>query len=156
MLRRDRQLRVQGYQFIDGGVFALGLWLAHLIRLDWSGARLLTRAVDQIKPFVPEYFWLFLVVIPMTPLVLEWQGFYERPVFSPMRQVAWQLGKSCCICSVGLILMVFMLKVEAARGVLVLFGFCSFGLMFLKEELLRAAYRTKLGQAQFLRRFILL
>ena len=156
MLRRDRQLRVQGYQFIDGGVFALGLWLAHLIGLDWSGARLLTRAVDQIKPFVPEYFWLFLVVIPMTPLVLEWQGFYERPVFSPMRQVAWQLGKSCCICSVGLILMVFMLKVEAARGVLVLFGFCSFGLMFLKEELLRAAYRTKLGQAQFRRRVILL
>jgi FlaA1/EpsC-like NDP-sugar epimerase len=101
------------------------------------------------------YFWLFLVVIPLTPIVLEWQGFYERLVFSPVKQMAWQLAKACTICVVGLILIDSMLRKYSARGVFVLFGFCSFGLMFIKEELVRVAYKTQLGQAQYKRRIIL-
>jgi exopolysaccharide biosynthesis polyprenyl glycosylphosphotransferase len=98
--------------------------------------------------------WLFLVVIPMTPLVLESQGFYERPVFSPVRQMAWQLGRSCVFGAVWLILMEFMLKRQGARAVFVLFGFCSFGLMFVKEEMMRLGYKSRLGQEQFKRRII--
>jgi exopolysaccharide biosynthesis polyprenyl glycosylphosphotransferase len=152
MLLRDRQFRVQVNQVIDGGIFALALWLGWLIRYYWK--ELWPREVDPIGAF-SQYFWLFLVVIPMTPYVLEWQGFYERPLFSPVKQMAWQLAKACAICAVGLILIDFMLKREAARAVFVLFGFCSFGLMFLKEEAVRAVYKTKPGQAQFKRRIIL-
>jgi exopolysaccharide biosynthesis polyprenyl glycosylphosphotransferase len=163
MLRRDRQLRVQLYQYIDGGIFALGLWMAWLIRYYWAvlgpgwvGAGFpIKHAFDPIKLFSEDYFWLFLVVIPIAPLVLESQGFYERPFFSPVRQMAWQLARSCLYCAAGLILIEFMLKGQGARGVFVLFGFCSFGLMFLKEELMRLGYRTKLGQEQFRRRIIL-
>jgi exopolysaccharide biosynthesis polyprenyl glycosylphosphotransferase len=163
MLRRDRQLRVQLYQYIDGGIFALGLWLAWLIRYYWAvlGPRWLDgwvpikHAFDPIRPFGDDYFWLFLVVIPITPLVLESQGFYERPVFSPVRQMAWQLARSCLFCTVGLILIEFMLKGQGARGPFVLFGFCSFGLMFLKEELMRLSYKSRLGQEQFKQRIIL-
>ena len=153
MLRRDRQLRVQVHQFIDGGSFAVGLWLAHWLR---ETAWRFWPSLDPIANFVPEYFWLFLVVIPMTPMILEWQGLYERPVFAPFRLVTWQLAKACAICAVGLILIEFMLKREGARGVFVLFGFCSFGLMMGKEKLLRLAYTTKLGQDQFKRRIIFL
>jgi len=73
MLRRDRQLRVQLYQYFDGCVFAIGLWLAWLIRYYW--VRMGPHGVDPIGPFLWDYFWLFLVVIPMAPLVLEWQRF---------------------------------------------------------------------------------
>jgi exopolysaccharide biosynthesis polyprenyl glycosylphosphotransferase len=178
MLRRDRQFRIRVHQILDGGIFALGLWLAHLIRYYWPGALSLVQnaahhldsgpslvpdwfwgyKVDTIQPFVPDYFWLFLVVIPMTPLVLEWQGFYKRPVFSSVPEMSWQLGWSCIICSVGIILIEFMLKRDrdTARAVFVLFGFCSFGLMFVKENLFRLAYKTKLGQEQFRRRVILM
>ncbi len=153
MLLRDRQFRVQVNQFIDGGVFAVALFLAWAIRFYWP--LLWPGKVDPIGEFT-EYFKLFLVVIPMTPLVLEWQGFYERQVFTPVQEVVWPLLKACAICAVGLIIINFMLKPnqEASRGVLVLFGFCSFGLLLLKEELVHAAYRTKLGQAQFKRRII--
>jgi exopolysaccharide biosynthesis polyprenyl glycosylphosphotransferase len=179
MLRRDHQLRVQVNQLIDGGVFALGLWLAWLMRFYWTyvgpkGADLIfghkgvevifgtkvvasvfgSHGVDKIALF-PDFFWLFLVVITMTPVVLEWQGFYERQVFSPVKQMAWQLAKACTICAVGLILVDFMLKPILSRGVFVLFGFCSFGLMFLKEEAVRVAYKSKMGQTQFKRRIIL-
>jgi hypothetical protein len=139
MLRRDRQLRVQVNQLIDGGVFALGLWLAWVIRYYWAyfGPRSVeaifgskgvekifgtkevasifgSYGVDTIAPF-QDYFWLFLVVIPLTPIVLEWQGFYERLVFSSVKQMAWQLAKACTICVVGLILIDFMLKENIRR-----------------------------------------
>jgi exopolysaccharide biosynthesis polyprenyl glycosylphosphotransferase len=170
MLLRDRQFRVQVNQVIDGGVCALGLWLAWVIRLYWPhfgpkgvGAIFGPRAVhaifgprgevDPIAPFT-YYFWLFLVVIPLMPVVLEWQEFYERQVFSPVKQMAWQLAKACTIGVVGLILIEFMLKKEGARTIFVLFGICSFGLMFLKEEMVRLVYKTKLGQARFKRRIM--
>jgi exopolysaccharide biosynthesis polyprenyl glycosylphosphotransferase len=170
MLLRDRQFRVQVNQVVDGAVCALGLWLAWVIRFYWTqfgpkgvgailGPRWVSgifgpKGVDPIESF-KYYFWLFLVVIPLMPLVLEWQGFYERQVFSPVKQMAWQLGKACTVGVVGLILIDFMLKKEGARAVFVLFGFCSFGLMFLKEEMVRVAFMTKLGQARFKRRIIL-
>jgi exopolysaccharide biosynthesis polyprenyl glycosylphosphotransferase len=170
MLLRDRQFRVQVNQVIDGCVCALGLFLAWVIRYYWTqvgpkgvgaifGSRGVEaifgpKGVDPIGPFT-YYYWLFLVVIPLMPLVLEWQGFYERQFFSPIKQMAWQLGRACTIGAVGLILIDFMLKREAARAVFVLFAFCSFGLMFLKEEVVRVAYMTKLGQARFKRRIIL-
>jgi exopolysaccharide biosynthesis polyprenyl glycosylphosphotransferase len=152
MLRRDRQLRAQLNQYIDGCVFAFGLWLGWLIN-HW--VRLGPDGKDPIGPFYGDYFWLFLVVIPLTPLVLEWQGFYERPYFSPVKEMAWQLARSCAYSAIALILIEFMLKRPGARAVFVLFGFCSFGLMFLKEELLRLGYKTKLGQEQFRRRIVL-
>jgi exopolysaccharide biosynthesis polyprenyl glycosylphosphotransferase len=157
MLQRDRQIRIQVYQFIDGGLFALALWLGWLIRYNWHGLPFFGIAsVDPIKDFGTDYFWLFLVVIPMTPLTLEWQGYYERPVFAPRRQVFWQLAKACAISTIGLILIQFMFRREGARGVFLLFGLCSFILMVAKGELVRWAYESKLGQAQFKRRIILI
>jgi len=157
MLHRDRQIRIQVYQFIDGGLFALGLYMAWWLRFHWTGLPFFGHGpVDTITDFVPDYFWLFLVVIPMTPLILEWQGYYERPVFSPRREVAWQLAKACAISVIGLILIEFMLRRPGARGVFILFGFCSFALTMLKGELTRWIYQSKLGQAQFKRRIMLI
>jgi exopolysaccharide biosynthesis polyprenyl glycosylphosphotransferase len=155
MLHRDRQIRIQVYQFIDGGLFALGLWLGWLIRYHWHGFPIQGNGeVDQIRDF-GHYFMFFLVVIPMTPLILEWQGYYERAIFSPRRLVFWQLAKACAISTIFVILVDFMLRLGGARGVYVLFGVCSFVLMVLKGELLRWVYQSKLGQEQFKRRIIL-
>ena len=153
MLRRAHQLRVQVYQIIDVGIFEFALRLAHQLR-----ARLydLPFFRDPITPFSQDYFVLFLAVIPMAPLVLAWQGYYDRPLLTPMRRTIWQLAKACAICSAGMILTQFMLRRGGARAVFVLFGLCSFGLMLLKEEILRTAYKTKLGQSQFKRRVVLL
>jgi exopolysaccharide biosynthesis polyprenyl glycosylphosphotransferase len=179
MLLRDRQFRVKVNMVVDGCVFALGLWLAWAIRHYWAyfgpyGAEAIlghqglvkifgtqevasifgSHGVDKIAPFA-EYFWLFLVVFPMTPLVLEWQGFYERQVFSSPQQMMWQLARACAICAVGLILIDVMTRGPVlARSVFVLFGFCSFGLMLSKEEMARAVYKTKLVQARFNRRIM--
>jgi exopolysaccharide biosynthesis polyprenyl glycosylphosphotransferase len=67
----------------------------------------------------------------------------------------WQLGKACTVNTFGLILVLYAVHIEVARGVIVLFGALSFVTIALKEELLRLVYRTKFGQAQLRRRVIL-
>jgi exopolysaccharide biosynthesis polyprenyl glycosylphosphotransferase len=66
----------------------------------------------------------------------------------------WPLLKSCVIITVGLVLVVFIRKEIAPRGVMVFFGAISFGLVWAKEELLRIALRSRLARAQYKRRII--
>src|SRR5665213_3887311 len=156
MLRRNRQIRIQIFQIIDAGIFALALGLGWLVRYDWKGIPIPGfEKADQITGFAAEYAWMIVVILPLTPIILDWQGYYERPIYSARRLVFWQLAKACLISTVGLILVQFMLRREGARGVIVLFGLFALGLMLLKEEVFRWAYRSKFGQSQFKRRVIL-
>lgn len=158
MLLRDRQVRLQVHRWVDGGIFAISLWLAHAIRfalglgIHWHHFDL---RPDRITPFYPEYFWLFLITIPMTPIILEWQGYYNRVGVSRRKAWLWQLGRGCALCPLALILIEFLLRREAARGVFALFGACSFGLMCLKEAAVHYSYTSSFGQAQFRRRVLL-
>jgi exopolysaccharide biosynthesis polyprenyl glycosylphosphotransferase len=152
MLRRDRQIRMQVQQVMDAGLFAAGFALAYVVRSNPDFMDLF--GLDEVFPFA-SYLWLFLVIIPVAPMVLEAQGFYNRPLLCSRRTTAWLLFKACLFTSLGLILALFLFRTVIARGVVVLFGFTSFGLMYAKEELVRWARRSKLGQAQYRRRFIL-
>jgi exopolysaccharide biosynthesis polyprenyl glycosylphosphotransferase len=154
MLRRDSKIRVQVDPWLDGALFAIGLWLAHSIRSNWRITWPVHYRPEIIAPFA-DYFWLFLMVIPMAMLVLEAQGFYKRPIFAPRREKAWQLAKSCFICTIGLVLLIYLRRQEKARGVMLLFGLCSFGLVWLKEELVRWGRQSLLGRAHYSKRIVL-
>lgn len=155
MLQRDRQLRTQVYQLKDAALFALGLWLAHSLRaavapefFGWS--------FDPIHGF-EQFVWLYLIIIPGAPLILESQGFYQRPAFCSYRETAWLLFKGCVLVTVGVILVMYFFRLtDLARGVIVLFGFISFGLVFLTEEILKTAYRSRFGENQLKKRVILI
>jgi exopolysaccharide biosynthesis polyprenyl glycosylphosphotransferase len=152
MLRRDKQLRTQVYQLKDAAIFVLSLWLAHFIRNSWNFS-FLDRQIESFDKFV----WLFLIIIPGVPLVLESQGFYNRLLLCKRRQTAWILLKSCALCTFGIILVMFFFKkADLARSVIILFGATSFILMMIKEELLRWAYRSRFGQLQLKKRVMLL
>src|SRR5262245_19388827 len=124
MLQRDRQLRTQIYQLKDAALFALGLWLAHSLR-DSFPPRLLGWVFDPIETF-DQFVWLYLIIIPGVPLVLEAQGFYQRPLFASRRDTAWVLFKSCALTIMAVILVMFLFKSTLARSVIVLFGLISF------------------------------
>lgn len=153
MLRRDRQLRTQLYQLKDAALFALALWLAHFIRFNVP-AEFLWWTFDPIDSF-DRFVWLYLIIIPGVPLVLESQGFYQRPLFASRRETVWLLLKGCTLATVGVILVMFLFRESLARGVIVLFGFISFVLVFLNEELLRLAYKSRFGELQLSKRVIL-
>ena len=153
MLRRDRQIRMQIHQMMDACLFALGFWLAYVLRSNPDVIVLL--GLPPVNQF-HDYVWLYVILIPAAPLILEAQGFYNRPTLCSRRTTAWLLFKGCLITTLVLIIALFFFRLVIARAVIVWFGFVCFALVFAKEELLRRFFRSKLAQSSFRRRFILL
>jgi len=154
MLRRDRQMRAQVNQLVDAFLFAVNFWLVVALRAD-------PRIIEwlDLKTLPPDAFehvgWLFFVLIPGAPFVLELQGFYNRPILGPRRAILWPLFKGCALITIGLVLALYALHLTIPRWVMVWFGCLSFALVYLKEEILCSVYKSKLAQAQYKRRFIL-
>ena len=152
MLRRHRQIRMQIHQLMDACLFGVSFWLAFKLRSNEDLLRLFKLdPIGQFETFV----WLYLVLIPAAPLILETQGFYDRPLLCPRRATLWSLFKGCLLTTVGLTLVLFFFQLYLARWVVIWFPCISFTLVLLKEELLRIAFRSKFAQAQNRRRFVL-
>ncbi len=152
MLRRDQQVRTRIHQLMDACLYAVSFWLAHLVRSNQHLIDLFE--LDAIGDF-DRYRWLYLVLIPVSPLVLESQGFYDRPALCSRRATAWPLFKASVISAVGLIIVLFFSRLDLARSVAILFGGISFVLVFLREEATQMGLRIRFAQSQFKRRFIL-
>ena len=152
MLRRHRQIRMQVHELVDACVFAASFWLAYQIRAADFIEELFRL---QVQPF-SEYVWFYMLLIPAAPLVLESQGYYDRALLGPRRATWWPLLKGCVYLTLGLVFVLFLVQFNAARGVMVFFGFISFGLMCAKEEVFRVVYRRKMAKTQYRRRFILI
>src|SRR6266436_4371313 len=100
MLRRHRQIRMQIHQLMDAGLFALSFWLAYALRADPNIVALFR--LDPVGPFDRivgasgfSYSWLILFPTLFAPLVLEAQGFYNRPVLCGRPTTLWLLFKGC-------------------------------------------------------------
>src|SRR5215510_6836132 len=129
MLRRDRQIRMQIQQFMDACLIALGFWLAYVLRSNPGVIDLLN--LPPVNEF-SDYKWLYIILIPAAPLILEAQGYYNRPILCSRRTTAWLLFKGCFITALVLILALFFFRLVIARAVIVWFAFVSFALVFTK------------------------
>ncbi|MGH7989617.1 MAG: sugar transferase [Limisphaerales bacterium] len=152
MLQRDRQIRVQIQQLADACLFAVSLLIAYELRSDPQ----IIAWLDLVPASPLENVrWLYIVLIPAAPLILESQGFYDRPAPCPRGVIFWPLLRSCILITVGLILTLYFFHLTVARGILIWFGFISFGMTYVKEEILRRVLRSKFVRAQYQRRFII-
>jgi exopolysaccharide biosynthesis polyprenyl glycosylphosphotransferase len=154
MLQRDRQIRTQVHQLTDACLFAVSFWLAYAVRANpafetWLG----------LDPISPEMFdkvvWLYFALVPAAPLVLESQGFYNRPAVNSRLALLWPLLRGSVIVTVGLVLLMFFFRTPAPRGVAFIFILFSCALVWVKEELLLAALHSRMAKAQYKRRIIL-
>ncbi|MCL5097761.1 MAG: sugar transferase [Candidatus Omnitrophica bacterium] len=150
MLRRQREIYVRVQKLIDAGLFGLAFWLAHLARSNWKIE--IFGGTAEIPPF-HDLAWLLLVVFPLGPILLQWHGYYNRPLMASRRLIAWQLFESCILTTVSVILVMFLRKVQLTRAVIILFPLFSFGLIMSKEQLLWLKNRWAKGQSR--RHFIL-
>jgi exopolysaccharide biosynthesis polyprenyl glycosylphosphotransferase len=154
MLQRDRQMRTQIHELLDGALFALSFLAAYALRANPEVISWLK--LDPILPPVSENIGLlYFLLIVASPLILESQGFYNRPVVSPREIILWPLIKGCTLTTIALVVTGYALRLNLARWVPVWFGCLSFGLIFFKEELLRVVFKSRFAQGQFKRRFIL-
>ena len=152
MLRRDRQIRTVIHQLADAGLFALAFWMAYALR---SNPDIITwLKLEPASPF-ENFAWLYLVLIPATPLVLESQGFYDHSPLCSRGAILWPLFKGCVLITVGLMLTVYVFHLIVARGIFISFGCIGFCMAYLKEELIRLVLKSKMAQLHYKRRFIL-
>jgi len=152
MLRRQHQLRTSVHLILDACLFAIGFWLAHFIRAHVPIEVFGGTAV--IEPF-EYYFHVFLATALIGALMLEGQGFYNRTDLTARGQMVWKLLKACGFAVISLVLVLFLLRLQLARSVIILFGVTSFGLVFLKEEIVRWWAQSEYGRSQAARRIIL-
>ena len=143
---------MQIHQMMDACLFAFSFWVAYELRA--SDFLVEGFNLDPIEPFA-TYFWYYLALIFVSPLVLETQGFYDRPLIGPRRHTLWPLFKGCVFLALGLTLAMFFARLYIARSVPIWFGIMSFLLIYLKEEIIVVAIKSKVGQAQSRRRFLL-
>lgn len=145
-------MRTQIHQLMDAFLFAVCFWLAYELRANEQVIRWLKLPAPS--PFL-SFLWLYFILIPVAPLVLEAQGFYDRPLLSSRRAFVWPLFKACLIITMTLVLAVYFFDLTLARSVMIWFGPIAFGMLCLKEELLRLVYRSPLARSQIRRRFLL-
>jgi exopolysaccharide biosynthesis polyprenyl glycosylphosphotransferase len=141
------------HQLVDAGVFALGFWIACQVRTDPELTRWL--GLTEIQTFRP-FLWLYLVLMPAAPMILEAQGFYSRPPFCSRWTTMWLLFKGCALTCLTLILALYSFQLLIGRGVVIWFGFFSFVLVFAKEEIVRQIRECQVVRPQNRRRFLLL
>ena len=162
MLQRDRQIRTQVHQLTDACLFAASFWLAYLVRgnaalTDWINHFL--PAAHQLDVISPEMFanvwWLYFALVPGAPLVLESQGFYNRPALHSRRAILLPLLRGSLLVTVGMVLLLFYFRAPAPRGISFIFVLFSCALVWLKEELIAAALRSPMAKVQTKRRIIL-
>jgi exopolysaccharide biosynthesis polyprenyl glycosylphosphotransferase len=152
MLRRHRQIRTQIHQLMDAALFAVSFWLAYVLRSNPHITQWFKLpAIGEFESFV----WLYLVLIPAAPLILEIQGFYSRPLLCPRWATLWPLFKGCLFTTILMTIILYFFKLYLARTVVIWFGGISFILVFLKEELLRFTFKTRLARIQYRKRFVL-
>ncbi len=149
MLRRKQQFRAQVHQWKDAFLFAFALWLAHFLWAPWHSV-VFGRAIEPFH----EFFWLFLIIVPGAPLILESVGFYQRPLNGSRWETYLMLAKGCCYVTVALVLVLFTFKLQLSRLVIGLHGVVSFLVMIASEEISRSIYQSRFGQIQMKRRMI--
>ena len=154
MLRRDQHIRMQVHQLTDACLFGFSFWLANQLRVNPAVIDFFNFAVLPDHAF-DKVVWLYFALVPVSPLVLESQGFYHQPMLGPRSGVLWPLLKGVGFVTLGLVLIMYSFHLFTPRAVPVFFGVISFSLIFLKEEFVRWYMSSHLAEAQFKRRFIL-
>jgi exopolysaccharide biosynthesis polyprenyl glycosylphosphotransferase len=150
---------MQVYQLLDACLFALSFWLAYRLRADprviqYFGLDPLGQGLAFEK-----LVWIYPVLVFVSPLVLEAQGFYSQGIVTSRLTKYWQLLKGCALMVLGLILVLFfsrMLVFGVARLILVGFGGISFCLVAAREELVGLLFQNSLAREQTTRYFILI
>ncbi|MFM1944258.1 MAG: hypothetical protein RI897_3240 [Verrucomicrobiota bacterium] len=134
MLRRERQILLDIQRIIDTGIFCLAFWISWWLRANPDVLQFTDR--PPVDPFSSHYAWLLVFVILISPLSLQLQGFYSRPLRPTRRQTLWQAFWGSFWVTLALVVVTFLLAERPARGIVILFGGVAFLLLVVKEELL--------------------
>ncbi len=117
MLTQSRQSRIRVLQFLDGALFAVALLVAYGLRAV-SATPLSLHPLEAFR----GYLWLVPVVWFFGPAALASQGFYEHARLTSRLDLALRTVRGGLLLTLGLILVLFFTREQAARSVVLLVG----------------------------------
>ena len=142
MLGRKQEINLQLSQILDSCLLLLAFYISHWtastmrVTTGWLGG-------GDIPPF-GEFFWMMAIIVPFTPIVLEFQGYYESPMLKSRWRTLRQLGRTLVIMALAVGgCVIFFRWPPLSRGVLILLVFVGGGFLFGKEFLIRAYLRRR-------------
>jgi exopolysaccharide biosynthesis polyprenyl glycosylphosphotransferase len=150
MSNRRREFIIQISQIADGLLIAVVFWFAHALREQLAFSfpfpyHVLGRTIQygMIAPF-RYYKWLYLIVLPVYPFLLDVNGFYSRSHSQRLRNTVWILVKCSIICALAVVAAMFFFRLSAlSRGVVVIFMLFSVVALFVKDQLFQALLRHR-------------
>ena len=131
MLRSRLQVLAKISKIADAALFGFAFWLTHFLR------SLSVFDPDHLIGGFDQYAWLLLIVVPLTPPILELQGYYQRSVLGSRWQSLWTVTRTALWISLAAITVLFFRKTEGARIIFALFIPVAVALISLRDELLR-------------------
>jgi exopolysaccharide biosynthesis polyprenyl glycosylphosphotransferase len=150
-LGRKQELNLQLNQLIDALLLVLSLWTANLLR-RYLGQ---IPGIAEVEPF-SAFLWVIVFIMPLGPLLLEFQGFYNLPLqktalksFSQIARALLWLGLLIAGCAV-----LFRLNLNS-RSVLILFFAISALVLMIKERIAVAYLKTRVRAGQWREKVIL-
>jgi exopolysaccharide biosynthesis polyprenyl glycosylphosphotransferase len=140
MLARRQEINTQLQVLIDGFLLAVSLWVAWVLRYystTWFNLKV------TVDPF-HNYHWLFIVIMPFGPILLDLQGFYQSPLNKTKGRSIVQIVRAMIGLSIIVSGCVIFLRLPLAnRSVPLLFIFIGTIVLLVKERLIAEHLRRK-------------
>ena len=120
---------------------AVVYWLSHVLRSEL--AYYFPWQFSGIAPF-RDYKWLYLIIIPLYPFLLDFNGYYARPYRCGPWQTLWALVKAAGQCALVVVAVMYFLGLnQLSRGAVLLFAGLSVMALFLKDIAFQAYVRLQ-------------
>jgi len=155
MQSKRREFIIQVNQISDALLIAVVFWFAHFLREELAFRyplpyRILgfSSSFGIVAPF-RYYKWLYLIILPVYPLLLDINGFYSRAYTLRRRNTLWILVKSCAVCMLVIVAAMYFFRLAMlSRWVVALFALFSIAALFAKDRLFQMfmRYRARSGK----------
>ena len=113
----------------DGLLGAMSVALAYAFRAKFSWLNL-----PDLENFT-DYIWLLMLSGLLTPVLLSQQGFYEPNRLDTRVATIFKIMRACAYTVLGLVLFLFIVRVQYARSVIILGGTFAAFLIYARHEL---------------------
>ena len=144
MLGRKEEINLQLHQILDSLVLAFLFWFSHFIRFSTQ----ISLNLKEIAPFT-DFVWIMAIIVPFTPLVLEFQGYYHSPLQKTLMVSIRQILQSMVYVGVVIGACVIFLKWHPeSRSVLLLFTVLGTVGLLAKEAIYKSYLRKRLLTGQ--------
>jgi exopolysaccharide biosynthesis polyprenyl glycosylphosphotransferase len=148
MLTHHRRARIRLHQALDACLFGAAWCVAYGLRARWPFWDL-----PGLEPF-GDYLVLAPLVMLLGPAMLALQHLYEHPERARPVPAVGAIVRACVFAVLGVILILFLLRLQFARSVVIMTGVFASGLVNARVGFTRWFDRTSLAREQLSRRVL--